>query len=59
MDEAILPEEEISGKRDDWVEVQNHVKALNYSAERLNELPISMRLMKEAHQICSRRKRRK
>ncbi len=52
MDEAILPEEEISPeKRDDWVEVQNHVKALNYSAERLNELPISMRLMQEAHQI--------
>jgi len=52
MDEAILPEEEISPeKRNDWKEVQNYIKALNYSIDRLKTLPISMRLLQEAHKI--------
>lgn len=52
MDEAILPEEEIAPeKRNDWKEVQNHIHALNYSIERLKTLPISMRLLQEAHEI--------
>ncbi len=52
MDEAILPEEEISPeKRNDWKEVRNYIDALNYSIQRLNTLPISMHLLKEAHKI--------
>ena len=52
MDEAILPEEEISPeKRNDWIEVQNYIKALNTSIEKLEELPISMRLLKDAHKM--------
>lgn len=52
MDEAVLPEEEISPeKRDDWTEVQNYIIAMNKSIARLNELPISMRLLQEAHEI--------
>jgi Fic family protein len=52
MDEAILPEEEIDPeKRNDWVEVQNYVKAINYAIARLNKLPISMRLLCEAHKV--------
>jgi len=52
MDEAVLPEEEIAPeKRDDWAEGQNYIKALNHSISRLNDLPICMRLLQDAHKI--------
>lgn len=52
IDEAVLSENNISiEKRDDWEEVRNYILALNYSIERMQELPLSMRLMKEAHAI--------
>lgn len=52
FDDAITPVEQIKPEfRDDWHEVQNYIEAINYSIKRLNELPISMRLLKEAHKI--------
>lgn len=50
IEEAILPEEEISAeRRDDWVEVNNYIKAMRHSMEGLSRLPFSNRLLKEAH----------
>ncbi len=52
IDEAVLSESNISTeKRDDWEEVHNYISALNYSINRLQELPLSMRLIQEAHAI--------
>jgi Fic family protein len=52
MDEALLDEDEISPERkNDWVEVNNYIKALNQAIQELENLPISSRLIKKTHQI--------
>ena len=52
LDEALLPELEIDPeKRNDWEEVQNYVKAINYSINELEKLPLSMRLVKDTHKV--------
>lgn len=50
IEEAILPEEEIeSERRDDWREVNNYIHAMSLAMSRLQELPFSNRLLREAH----------
>jgi len=52
LEEALIKEEDIlPEKRDDWVEVQNYIKAINYSIKELENLPISNRLLRNTHKI--------
>jgi len=52
FDEAILPQREISPeRRDDWQEVQNYIEAMNFAITKLSELPLCIRLLKDAHKI--------
>jgi Fic family protein len=38
-------------KRNDWIEVQNYMQAMNYGMELLQQLPFSSRLIKETHAV--------
>ncbi len=52
MEEALMKEDDIKPeKRDDWNEVQNYIKAINYSIEQLEKLPLSNRLLKNTHKV--------
>lgn len=52
IDDAILSEEEVAPeRRDDWREVRNYIRSLNFAMQRLNELPLTMRLLNETHKI--------
>lgn len=53
--EALLPEEQIQPeKRDDWREVRNYIDAVNMAIAKLAKLPLSNRLLKEAHALLMR-----
>jgi Fic family protein len=52
MEEALVKVEDINPeKRDDWAEVQNYINAINFSISELERLPISNRLIKNAHKV--------
>ena len=52
VDEAVMNEEDVDPeKRDDWREVQNYVKALNFAIDKMQTLPLATRLVKETHAV--------
>ncbi|WP_119081235.1 Fic family protein [Chitinophaga alhagiae] len=52
IDEAVLEAKDISPEsKDDWQEVQNYIEAMNHSIKNLEKLPLSARLIREAHKI--------
>ena len=52
FDEALLDEGDVlPERRNDWKEVQNYTKAMNYAIERLDSLPLSTRLLCETHKV--------
>lgn len=52
IEEAFSDENDIDPeKRDDWLEVNNYVKALNLAIEELKTLPLSSRLIRDTHRI--------
>jgi Fic family protein len=55
IDEALKEDKDISPERkDDWQEVRNYIDAMNVSIKKLEKLPISTRLLKDAHKILMR-----
>lgn len=52
IDEILMPREEVvPEKRDDWAEVQQYIKAMNFALTRLQKLPLCIRLLEETHNI--------
>lgn len=52
IEEAIKKESDIAPERkDDWQEVHNYIEAMNSSISKLKTLPVSTRLLKDAHKI--------
>ena len=52
MEDAFLEVDDIAPEaRDDWQEVQNYLDAVNASIRRLPDLPLSNRMLKDAHRI--------
>ena len=52
IDEALMRREEIDPeKRNDWEEVQNYIRALNFAIRELEQLPLCFRLIKNTHAV--------
>jgi Fic family protein len=52
IDEALMGKESIAPeKQDDWQEVQNYIAAMNHAINGMKKLPLSNRLIREAHAV--------
>lgn len=55
IDEALLEREDVPPpRRDDWEEVRNYIAAMEHAESRLGELPLTSRLIREAHRVLMR-----
>ena len=52
IEDVVLDESSVfPEKRDDWQEVQNYVQAMNEALKQLENLPLSLRLIRNTHRI--------
>lgn len=52
LDEALLSEAEVDPEgRDDWMEIQQYIRAINFSVAELEKIALSIRLIAQAHGI--------
>ncbi len=52
IDDALLEKEDLPlDKRDDWEEIQNYIKAMEWAVLALDKLPFSARLIRETHKV--------
>jgi Fic family protein len=52
FEDALSAEEEVDPeRRDDWQEVQNYIQAMDLAIDQMRELPLSGRLIRNAHRV--------
>ncbi|MBQ2654838.1 MAG: Fic family protein [Methanobrevibacter sp.] len=52
IDEAVMDEENIEPeRRDDWLEVQNYIKAMRFAIGELEKYPLATNLLKSTHKV--------
>lgn len=52
IDEAVMDEENIDPeRRDDWLEVQNYIKAMRFAIDKLEKYPLATNLLKSTHKV--------
>jgi len=52
LEEALIDKSDLDPeKRNDWQEVHNYIEAINFAIKRLGRMPLSNRLLREAHAV--------
>ena len=52
IEEALVDKRDLDpDKRNDWQEVHNYIQAINVAIKRLNDMPLSNRLLRETHAV--------